>query len=48
MSGIFAEGKTTGTILDSGYAGTYALNIFEGYPIEDNLHGGLIGGKKIN
>lgn len=36
ICGILAEGKTTGIILDSGYSGSYAVNIFEGYPIQDH------------
>ncbi len=31
VSGIYAEGRTSGLIVDSGFSGTYALNIFEGY-----------------
>lgn len=48
VSGIFAEGKTTGMIMDSGYSGTYATNIFEGYPIHDNQVFNNKGGKNLN
>lgn len=48
VTGIYAEGRTTGLVLDSGYSGSFALNIFEGYPIEDNLAICDFGGKIIN
>lgn len=35
--GILAEGKSSGLILDSGYAGSYTMSIFEGLPVEDQL-----------
>lgn len=35
VTGIYSEGKTTGMVVDSGYVGAFALNIFEGYPILD-------------
>lgn len=45
--GILAEGRTSGLVLDSGYAGTYSLSIFEGLPIEDCLISSNLGGKEI-
>lgn len=48
IGGIYSEGKTTGLVLDSGMCGTYLLNIFEGYPIEDNLISSEKGGKFWN
>ena len=48
VTGIFAEGKTSGLVIDSGFTGTYALNIFEGYPVEDNLSKSNLGGNYLN
>lgn len=49
VTGILAEGKSSGVILDSGYLGTTCLRIFEGYPetqeMKINLFGGSFMGK---
>jgi actin-related protein len=49
VTGIFAEGRSTGISLDSGYLGTTCMRIFEGYPeqkeLEINLFGGCYLGK---
>ena len=48
VSGIYAEGKTTGMVLDSGFSGVYCLNVFGGYPIEDNIASSFKGGNYLN
>lgn len=48
VSGIFSEGRTSGVVVDSGYSGTYALNIFEGYPVNDNEVRSNVGGKYMD
>ena len=35
VTGLYADGKTTGVVIDSSYSNTNCLKIFEGYPIED-------------
>jgi actin-related protein len=44
VTGIFAEGRTTGISLDSGYLGTTCMRVFEGYPEHKDLHISLFGG----
>lgn len=44
---MYGEGKTSGLVLDSGFAGTYAINVFEGYPVEDNTCYNFLGGNLL-
>ena len=51
VTGILAEGKSTGIVLDSGYLGTSCIRVFEGYPETQemfiNLYGGSFLGKHL-
>ena len=44
MTGIFAEGKSTGISLDSGYLGSTCMRVFEGYPEQKQMQIDLFGG----
>ena len=34
---LFASGRTTGTIFDSGYGKTHSVPIFDGYPVPNAI-----------
>lgn len=44
VTGIFAEGKSTGISLDSGYLGSTCMRVFEGYPEQKQMQIDLFGG----
>jgi actin-related protein len=44
VTGIFAEGRSTGISLDTGYLGTTCMRVFEGYPEQNNFEINLFGG----
>ena len=46
--GLFAHGRTTGLVLDSGHDVTNVLPVFEGYSIQDGLETQKIGGKTLS
>lgn len=52
VTGILAEGRTTGISLDSGYLGTTCLRVFEGFPEKKTMsispYGGSFFSKKIS
>lgn len=48
VGGIYFEGKTTGVVVDSGLTGSYALSIFEGYPVYDTMISSQNGGKYLD
>lgn len=44
VTGIFAEGKSSGISFDSGYLGTTCMRVFEGYPEQKDFQINLLGG----
>jgi actin beta/gamma 1 len=45
---LFASGRTTGTVLDSGYGKTHSVPIFEGYPIPISVQTIPFSGRDIS
>lgn len=46
--GLFAHGRTTGLVIDSGHDVTNVLPVFEGYSIQDGLETQNFGGKSLS
>lgn len=44
VTGIFAEGLSSGVSLDSGFLGTTCMRVFEGYPERRDSQVSLFGG----
>lgn len=44
---LFATGRKSGLVIDSGHDVTNVLPVFEGYPIQENIETELYGGKAI-
>lgn len=48
VTGLYAQGRTTGLVLDSGFSRTTAVPVFEGYPIEERQLAIQFGGNSAN
>lgn len=48
VTGLYAQGRTTGLVLDSGFSRTTAVPVFEGYPIEERQLEIKFGGNSVN
>lgn len=45
---LFASGRTTGTVFDSGYGKTHIVPIFEGYPIPISIQSMPFSGRDLS